>query len=209
MTHIPSVVLVAAFFLAGSAHAFSEGTGRISVLPGWRYTPNDFFAGSAQKAGFPLEQASPGGPQLTASFGYMATDAIEIAIELFGGFESLQLQNYGEVTSVSYGAEVVVRGYFDAGRFHPYLGGGVGPVFAYTTGGDTRDSTERLITGYLVNAGVSWELSDRLALTLDAKWLIARGLVRDIGGVNSGGLWTGIGVTWLLPGEASRTGSVR
>ncbi len=209
MIHVSRLVFLAALVLAGAAQAFSEGTGRISVLPGWRYTPNAYFAGSAQQAGFPLERASPGGPQLTASFGYMATDAIEVGIDLFGGFESLPLQNFGEVTSVTYGAELVIRGYFDAGSFHPYLGAGLGPVFAFTTGGETRDSSERLVTGYVVNAGVSWALTDRLAVTLDAKWLIARGFVRDIGGVNSGGLWSGIGVSWLLPGEASRTGSVR
>ncbi len=209
MIHISRALLLAAFLLAGSAHAFSEGAGRISVLPGWRYTPNDFFAGSAEAAGFPLEKRSPGGPQLTASFGYMATDSIEVVIDLFGGFESLQLQEFGEVTSVTYGAELLLRGYFEAGDFHPYLGGGLGPVFAYTTGGDTRKNTERLVTGYVVNAGVSWEVADRLALTLDAKWLVARGLVQDIGGINAGGLWAGIGVTWVLPGEPSRPGAVR
>ena len=46
-------------------------------------------------------------------------------------------------------------------------------------------------------------LSDRVGLCLDVKVMLARGQVANIGGVNGGGLWAGVGIAWLFPRDAS------
>jgi opacity protein-like surface antigen len=204
--------LLGVVLAAGTAQAqvAVEGTGRISLLPGWRYTPNAYFAQSALREGFPLEARSSGGPQLTAAFGYMATATVEVGIDLFAGFERLTLANYGELSSVSYGALLGVRAVVPLGDLHPFVGLGLGPTLVLTQPTQQeRGSHERLSTGYAVDAGVTYKVAERLAVTLGARWLLARGYVRDIGGVNAGGLWAGLGATWLFAGEPSRPGAIR
>lgn len=207
-----SLPLLAALLLTlpAAAQVATEGASRISVLPGWRWTPNDHFAGSAARAGFPRTEASSGGPQLTAAFGYMATSNLEIAIDLFAGFETLSLETFGDVTSVSYGALLQLRSVFEWGPVNPYLGIGLGPTLVLTDPASVdRDTNERLLTGYTADAGVTFRLSEALGLTLFARWLLARGFVPEVGGINAGGLWGGLGITFLLPGEPSRPGAIR
>jgi hypothetical protein len=196
--------LLAAILFCSGAHASLDGLGRISVLPGWRYTPNDYFGGSAQRAGFPLEKKSPGGPDLSLSFGYMASERIEVGIDLLGGYEAMKLRGLGELSSTTYGGLLQIRSVFEAGRLLPYIGAGLGPIFALVQGIEGQGKEEKLVTGYSLGGGASFRLDERLALTLDAKWILARGFVPGIGGINSGGLFAGAGLTWLLPGEPSR-----
>lgn len=196
--------------LGSSAFAESlEGVGRISLLPGWRWTPNGHFAATAAERGHPLERASVGGPQLTATFAYAASDAIEVAIDLFAGFETLRLREAEPLTSVSYGALAGARAYWSLGRFAPYLGLGVGPVLVYTSGGLQTRPNERVTTGYAAMGGVSYRLTDTFAVTFDARALLARGNVAGVGGINGGGAWAGVGVSWLFAAEPGRTGAVR
>jgi opacity protein-like surface antigen len=201
--------VLAAVLVGGVAHASLDGMGRISLLPGWRYTPNDYFAGSASRAGFPVVgKSSGGGPQMTASFGYMTSDTVEVGIDLFGGYQALKLRDLGGLNSVSYGALVQARAVFEVGNLLPYLGAGLGPVFALVTENGGQDTTEKLVTGYSLGGGASYRLTERFALSLDARWLLARGVVPGIGGINSGGLFAGMGLTWFLPGEPMRPGAI-
>lgn len=195
--------------LSASAQSL-EGVGRITVTPGWRWTPNTYFADSAEEQGHPLQRASIGGPQLTGTFAYAATPALEVAIDLFAGYETLELAAVDDpVTSVSYGALVGFRGFWDLGSVVPYLGAAVGPTLVYTTGGLDDRSTERLTTGYAAIGGLTWRATDQLGVTFDVRALLARGLVKGVGGINAGGAWAGLGLTWYFAAEPGRPGAVR
>ncbi len=201
--------VLAALLCAGAAQAaYPEGTGRITLTGGWRYTPNDHFLRSARAAG--LEGTpSPGGPQLTGTFAYAATGGLEVAVDLFGGTERISLQGADAVSSTTYGALVGARGFWPLGRWVPNLGLALGPALVYTAGGPEQESAERLITCYAATAGLTFLMSDTFALSLDARLLLGRGWVPGISGINGGGVWAGIGASWLFPGEPSRPGAIR
>jgi opacity protein-like surface antigen len=206
-----ALVVGAALLASQQARAQSvEGTGRVAVHPGWRYTPNETFRASAADVGHPLTRRSPGGPQITGTFAYAASASIEAAIDLFAGYERLRLDGTEAVTSVTYGALVGFRAFANLGdRLVPNAGLGLGPVLVYTSGGPVGGPAERLVTGYAALAGISYRLTDSVAVSADARWLLARGTVSEIGGVNGGGAWAGIGVTWLIPPDPSRPGALQ
>ena len=206
MLNAGRVVFAASALVALGAGAQSqEGAGRISILPGWRYTPNDAFAASAAAAGHPLTAPSRGGLQLTGVFAYAASASIEVAIDLFAGWETLRLEAAEPVTSVTYGALAGFRFYalWDE-RWVPNFGLGLGPVLVYTSGGPAARVTERVVTGYAAIAGVAYRLDPGLSLSAEARWLLARGAVPEVGGVNGGGLWAGVGLTWWFAPDPSR-----
>ena len=206
----PRVLLfIVALCSFGASAQEIEGSGRISLLPGWRYTPNVFFADSADEAGHALTRPSFGGPQITGTFGYAASSSIEVVIELFAGYESLHLEASESVSSVSYGALAGFRGFLPLESWVLNAGLGIGPVLVYTTGGPTERGIERLTTGYSATAGVSYFLSPSISLTAELRYLLARGFVDGIGGINGGGLWGGVGVTFWMLSEPSRPGAVR
>lgn len=207
---VRSFAIALGVLLSTSASAQSlEGRGRISIQPGWRWTPNDYFAASAEAKRHALEYASPGGPQLTGTFAYAAGSHIEVAIDLFAGSETLHLADAAAVTSVSYGALVGFRSFWEVGALVPYVGLALGPTLVYTSGGLDPRATERLTTGYSAVGGVTWRVTDSLGITFDLRALLARGLVSGIGGVNAGGAWGGLGLTWYFAPEPERPGSVR
>lgn len=203
------LVASCALLLAGAASAQTmEGVGRIALHAGWRYTPNGFFARSAEANGTPVEASSPGGPQFTGTFGYAATANLELTIDLFAGVDTLKLQNAADVTQVSYGAMVGVRAFRPFGSVVPNIGIGVGPLLAYSAGGP-GGAAERIVTAYAAMGGLTWRLTDTLGITFDVRYLVARGFVSGIGGVNAGGLWGGAGVVFLFPAEPQRSGAIR
>ena len=55
-------VALAVFCCLGSTAWASQGEGRITLSPGWRFTPNAAFYNSAQRAGFAIGPHSKGGP---------------------------------------------------------------------------------------------------------------------------------------------------
>jgi hypothetical protein len=202
---------VASALLSLCARAESlEGAGRIAVLPGWRYTPNDTFEASAAAAGHPLTGRSPGGLQLTGVFAYAPTASIEVAIDLFAGWEVLRLEGTDPVTSVTYGALAGFRAFaLWNDRWVPCAGLALGPVLVYTSGGPATRATERLVTGYAAVGGMAYRIDPGLSVSGEVRWLLARGTVSEVGGVNGGGLWVGVGLTWWIPPDASRGGAVR
>ncbi len=188
-----------------------EGTGRVTLTGGWRYTPNDYFQGRAAEAGF-TASPSAGGPQAVGTFAYAATSSLEVAVDLFAGAERIELAGTKPLSSATYGAMIGFRSFWPLGAegtVVPNAGLALGPMLAWTTGGPEDVSTERLATVYAASAGVSVRLSETFGLALDVRYLLARGLVPGISGINMGGLWAGVGATWFLPGEPSRRGAVR
>jgi hypothetical protein len=204
---LSALAFAVALCVSGAAPARSmEGTGRISALPGWRYTPNDHFYAQALRLGFEAEGGWAGGPQLTMAFTYAATEGIEACIDLFGGLDRLGLVGRDDIQVLSYGGLIGAR-FFWVGEplflpegLIPSVGLFVGPTLVYVTAPDLP-STERLVTGYAVSAGLTARLSEWVGITAEVKLLGARGTVPGISGVNAGGLWAGLGVTWYFPGE--------
>jgi hypothetical protein len=184
-----------------------EGEGRVSVQTGWRVTPNNTFYESAAAAGFSAAGSSPGGPVLQGSFGYSAAEWVEATIDLFAGGEMLRLVNQAALLSVTYGAAAGARlqWAFDAwGPFRevvPYAGLLLGPTLINVTGGNLPAPREHVVTGYIGSAGVSARLADGWGLSLEYRFLVARGQVPGIGSLNGGGSWLGVGVTWYFAPE--------
>lgn len=174
-----------------------EGWGRVSVFGGWRWVPNWFFADKAAEAGTPMLKASPGGPQGGASFGYGALPFVEVAIDLFIGYETFELSGLQPFSSVSYGGllgarftrmDVLFPG------FAPYLGVQAGPMLASVTS-NSAPQPEKLLGAVSVNGGVNYRFAERFAVNLDVRWIIARTYVDPIAGINVGGVWFSAGFT--------------
>jgi hypothetical protein len=200
--------LFAACGLSCSAFAAEglDGTGRATLVAGWRWTPNDYFAGDAASAGYPLLRSSPGGPQLTGSFGYSASDYVEVTLELFAGGEQLKLSQLGTVDSYTYGGLIGVHlqqswrpAWWTRGMI-TYLGLFVGPAVVDLSP-PAQPLSESVVSAYAAGGGCVFRLTERFGLALDVKWLWARGALTNVGGVNAGGLWAGLGVVWLFPRE--------
>jgi len=196
--------LALAALVAASAASAAEGEGRVTIEAGWRWTPNDYFYASAAKANFPRERDSLGGPQLVGSFGYFAKDSLEVSIDLLAGGEQLHLVDRPAFTSFTYGAVAGVR--YHLTWFDPvtlYLGVQGGPMLVNLSGGNI-EVTEELLTAFQGSAGLGVQLTPEFGLALEYRYLLARGFVPGIGGVNGGGSWVGIGFTWHVSGQGAR-----
>jgi hypothetical protein len=177
----------------------------LTVLPGWRLTPNDYFYGTMRSLGFQPGPPSPGGPQISGTFAYAAKSWLEVSIDLFVGGERLTFLDRAPMNTLTYGAMLGVRFPFPLlqGRLIPHLGLTAGPTLILVTGDDLPGPEERLTTGYAAVAGLSWRFSEGLAATLEYKLILVRGHVPDVGGVNAGGSWLGLGITLYFPPEPS------
>lgn len=200
--------LCAGLLLASTTAFAQAGLGRVSLHAGYRYTPNDFFLNSARGQGYLVRQ-SPGGPQFTGTFAYAATDSLELAIDLFAGYEALRVEGYDSIQSVSYGALVGGRLFHRFGAFTPNLGIGIGPTLVNVSGGPLGVPNERVITGYAAVGGVNYRLGDTFGLGLDVRVLLGRGRLSEVGGINAGGIWAGLGATWFIPPDVSRDSTIR
>jgi hypothetical protein len=77
----------------------------------------------------------------------------------------------------------------------------LGPTLVLESGGGIPETTEELVTGYLGSAGLSAR-SEAFCVSLEYRLLLARGFVPGIGGINGGGSWFGVGLTWWFAGES-------
>lgn len=179
-----------------------DGVGRISVLAGWKLTPNDWFFSQSAGLGYPAVTRGIGGPQAQASFGYGAIRWLEIAIDLFIGHDRFAIEGYDPITVLTYGALIGVRFTFMDTffpGFAPFFGVGVGPTLGYVFTGTHADEThEKLVTGVSANAGVAYRINDSVGLSLEYRFLYARG-VFNTSGVNVGGSWFSLGVVIYFP----------
>lgn len=189
----------------------TDGVGRMSFGGGLRWTPNDHFNARANEAGHPNTRAqefvtAPLGFQGAASFGYGAFEWLELAIDLFAGFESFQLEGWLPFSSVSYGALVGVRltRYdFPVKGLVPYVGAQTGPVLVIVNS-PSAPGPERILQGFSVNGGAAWRLTDRFGLFVDVRWLLGRAYVADIAGRNVGGVFASAGVSIFFPPTPKR-----
>lgn len=196
---------LAALLLTTTALAASvDGQGRVSVGGGWRLaTPNGSFFTKAEAAGVPLTGPSIGGPQGAASFGYGAHDFFEVAIDLFIGADAFRLADH-DFVSVTYGALLggrLTKADFPFVGLTPWLGVQLGPSLAFVTS-KTRPNPERLTTGYSVDLGALYRLTERFGVHLGVRYLFCFAEVDGIGAVNAGGLFFTLGVSILFPKSA-------
>ena len=183
-----------------------EGEGRVSIQGGYRWSPDDHFEQAAAAAGNPIVRKSWGGLQGSAGFGYGALEWLEAAIDLFGGWESFDLDGYARFHSVSYGAMLgarfVARDLFFQG-FQPWIGVQVGPTIINISTA-SFGIPETVVAGLAVSGGVMFRFGDRFALTLEARYLMARGMVPGIGGLNGGGGWFSVGFAMFFAPSMKR-----
>lgn len=172
-----------------------DGWGRVSVGGGFRWVPNWWFAERAQQAGTPLVPGLSGGPQGTVSFGFGATDLLEVSIDALVGYESFALQlpdGTREIyTSVAYGALLggrLVGTDIPAKGLAPYLAVQAGPLVS-NIGARSNPVPERLLLAFSVAGGLAWRLSDRYGVALEARYLYGRSAIPGISGINVGGVW--------------------
>ncbi|HLL54866.1 MAG TPA: hypothetical protein VK447_15030 [Myxococcaceae bacterium] len=197
---------VLVFALAALPALGAEGEGRVTLQGGWRLTPNDFFFARAESLGITRESRSIGGPTVVGTFGYMATDALEVTIDLFVGFEQLRLSGREPLSSLTYGGAGGVRYHVPLGSLpfadlSAHVGALLGPTLVLETGGGIPEPTEELVSGYMASAGLSAR-SGTMSIALEYRLLLARGFVPGIGGINGGGSWFGLGVTWWIAAES-------
>jgi hypothetical protein len=197
-------VVVVSLFVASPALADgpTDGVGRVSFGGGLRWTPNGFFNGKAAEAGHANTTAedfvtAPLGFQGMASFGYGAFEWLEVAVDVFGGFESFQLEGWLPFSSVSYGGLFGVRltRYdFPVKGLVPYLGVQSGPMLV-TVNSPSVPGTERIMQAWSVNGGATWKFTDKLGIYVDVRYLYGRAYVSEIAARNVGGLWFSAGLS--------------
>jgi len=199
-------ILITALITASPAAAESlEGMGRISVVGGYKWTPNWYFESRAAAQGSPLISRTPG-IQGSASFGYGVSSWAEVAVDLFGAWETFALEGYQPFSSTIYGALLGVRIAkldFLVRGLVPYLQAQVGPSVAQIASTSVA-SSERVLMGISVSGGLTWRFAERFGITLEARYLQARLSVPEISGANVGGLFASIGVTMFFPGSLER-----
>lgn len=190
--------------VACPALAAPEGSGGLEFLAGWRVTPNDYFAANAAKVGTPLTHASTGGPAAVASFSYVALPWLAVAIDGMIGGERLFLRGLPPLTSITYGGMI-------GPRFMPDLGNGfalsagisTGAILVNVSGLNLSQANEQLDQAYMGELGLMYQLTPTVALDVEYRYLLARGFVPGYNGINGGGSWFGVGVTfWVEPQSA-------
>jgi hypothetical protein len=191
---------------AALAQSSIDGWGRVTVLGGYRWVPNWYFAGKAAEAQHPFTRPSPGAPSVIASFGYGATSFLEVAVDAFFSWESFELAGYSTFNAFTYGAllgprlmkgDVLFRG------FTPWVGVEAGPVFSIVNSNSVHGG-ERLLGTLAVAGGFHWRVNDRWAISFDVRWVYARDVVEGISGINVGGVTFSLGVTGLFPPAPKR-----
>ena len=213
MRRLVVVAVVGSVFLASPAFADSatDGVGRVSFGGGLRWTPNGFFNGKAAEAGHANTMAeefvtAPLGFQGMASFGYGAFEWLELAVDVFGGFESFQLEGWLPFSSVSYGGLIglrLTRYDFPVAGLVPYLGVQTGPMLV-TVSSPSSPGAEKIMQAWSVNGGAAYKFTDKLAVYVDVRYLYGRAYVSDIAGRNVGGVWFSAGLTIFVPPTAKR-----
>lgn len=186
----------------------TDGVGRISIGGGLRWTPNDYFSAKAAEAGRGLISGgtAPFGPQAHASFGYGAFEWFEVAIDVFGAYESFSLDGWLPFNSISYGLlvggrvtryDVLIKGLV------PYAGIQTGLLLSQVTSPSSPGS-ERALQPLSLNAGAAFRFTERFGAFVDARWMLGRVFVADIAGRNVGGVFLSVGVSIFFPAQAKR-----
>ncbi|MBF5041001.1 hypothetical protein FGE12_01255 [Aggregicoccus sp. 17bor-14] len=197
---------------AALAQTSLDGVGRITVAGGWRRTSNDTFLSGyyarPENQGLQRGAPSPGGPLLVATFGYAVSEHVELGVDLFGSAERIRLSGAPQLTTLTYGAllglrlQTLLEGVGPQGLL-PWVGVLGGPTLVLSTF-QGQPGTEGVKQAWGLTAGGSLRLTDRWAATMELRGLLARGPVKDLGSVNGGGVWLGLGATYTFDAEPSR-----
>lgn len=206
---VPAVRCAAIVTLLLAASAVAQpvaGTGRVTVSGGWRYTPNAAFNTAALQRGL-VAEGSIGGPLVTGTFAYAATEYAEVSIDLFAAGERLHFAGHNPFTSLTYGGwlggrlQLVIPRVGPIERLIPFVGLQGGPTLVFTTGGPQNTREEHLTQGFAGSVGAT-ALFGTLGVTLEARYVLAYGTAAPVGVLNAGGLWAGLGFTWTVPPSA-------
>ncbi|MBM4776360.1 MAG: hypothetical protein GQE15_01540 [Archangiaceae bacterium] len=204
------IAFAVALLLAAPSFADSptDGVGRVSFGGGLRWTMNDYFNARAAELGTPIERAgtAPLGVQGMASFGYGAFEWLELAVDLFAGFESFKYVGEELFTSVSYGGLIglrLTRYDFPFQGLVPYVGVQTGPMLTIVTS-PSEPGAERILQGWSVNGGATFRITDRVGIFLDARYLYGRVFVGELAGRNVGGVFVSAGVSLFFPPAPKR-----
>lgn len=205
-------VMLAAVLAAAPASASLGGSSRVTLLGGWRLTPNDAFYAAAAQRGL-VRSNGIGGPVLTGTFAYSAWEWFELGIDLFASGERFHFVGTNPYTTITYGGWLSARIQMDAGaigpvqRLVPFVGAQAGPTLVFTSGGPQTTSQEVLMQGFAATAGVTGMLGAH-GVTLEARYVFAAGSAVPVGTFNAGGLWFGLGFTWGIAAGGPNSSSM-
>lgn len=207
-----AVLLITLLWASAASAGPLEGQGRVTLLGGWRITPNAaFYQRAAQTFGL-TQSGGAGGPMLSATFAYSASDLFELGIDLFGSGERMTFTEANRFTTVTYGGWISLRMQLLAGsvgpveRLIPFIGAQGGPTLVLATGGPQSTFQEVFGQGYAATVGVTG-LSGKFGFTLEAKYVFAWGSAAPVGTFSAGGIWAGLGFTWGFPPSGSEPSS--
>lgn len=187
----------------------TDGVGRVSIGGTLRLTPNDYFNNKALEAGRPLvpsASTSPLGAGGMASFGYGAFEYFEVAIDLYGAWESFVLDGWLPFSSTNYGIllgfrvtryDVLFKG------FAPYIGAQTG-ISLVTVTSPSKPAGESALQPWSVNGGFAWRFTERLGVFVDVRYLLSRSFVAEISGRNVGGFFVSAGLSIFFPSATER-----
>lgn len=180
------------------------GTGRISLLGGWRHSSNGTLLRRLEAQGEPAAGPSPGGPLAVASFAYAPSEVVDVGIDLFATAERLWRGGPPAPFGVTYGALLGVRlqtltgpvGPFEA--LQPAVGLHTGPTLVVAVD-RAGQGVETFTQAWAASAGLTARLPGRWGLSLEYRFLVARGQVPGRGSFNGGGNWLLVGATYTFP----------
>jgi hypothetical protein len=188
-----------------------DGTSRLSVQTGWRYTPNtrfyDNYYSDVDNRGLQRSRGAIGGPLLTGTFAYSITNLVELGIDLFATYERMQLTGQPGLNAVTYGALLGLRFQhrFDIGPHGlvPSVGLLLGPLLAaaYFDGGFAVENYTQAIGA---TVGATLGLTPKWGLRVEYRLLAAKGTAEDVGLYEAGGNWFSVGFNYTFPSEPDR-----
>lgn len=205
-------VVVAAFALFVAAPVWAQakviaGRGRISLAPSVSYVPDGPFTANAEAAlGAQRSNATPLSYGGWASFGYGASEVIEVALDLMASTQSIEFEGREAFNRLTYGggagAKLLWQADIGSLQLQPRLGLGVMGSLVYVTGGGV-EARESFLTTYFAGAGADLVVSDSFGVQLEYRFLLGRGRAPgEIGGsINAGGHFLLLGISWYLLGE--------
>lgn len=188
-----------------------EGSSRVSLLTGWRYTPNTRFYNNyysqIENRGLPRAGGAIGGPLLTATFAYSITNLIELGIDLFATYERIQLTRQPGLNAITYGALMGLRFQkrLEIGPegLIPSVGILTGPLLAasYFDGGR---AVENFTQAFGASLGATLRLNPKWGLCFEYRFIFAKGAAEDVGPYDASGNWLSVGMTYQFPSEPDR-----
>jgi opacity protein-like surface antigen len=199
--------MAAALILPAIAGAVPpEDTTRLGIQVGYRWEPNARFSELAALNGYPTSGSSSGGPVVMAIFGYRPMEKIEVAFEVGFSFQSFNFQTGQsmQLTQVPATASVRYVPFGGSGKLFPYVGAGYGYLLNFFSNAPTG-VTESHGSSPLVLAGLTYEVGERVSLSLEYRYAYCRVELPGLGFMQVGGSTFTLGISIGFPPEQRRT----